>query len=50
MYVESLSLQVDWLGSSDSFSSSPGLSWSLLYLFSGLVLGSYLTYRYCSNK
>jgi len=43
-------LEVDWLGSTDSFSSSPTLSWSLVYLFSGLALGSYLTYRYCSNK
>jgi len=43
-------LEVDWLGSSDSFSTSPTLSWSLVYLFSGLVLGSYFTYRYCSNK
>ena len=42
--------KVDWLGSTDSFSSSPTLSWSLVYLFSGLALGSYLTYRYCSNK
>jgi hypothetical protein len=43
-------LEVDWLGSTDNFSSSPALSWSLVYLFSGLVLGSYFTYRYCSNK
>ena len=29
---------------------TPGLSWSLLYIFLGLCLASYLTYRYCANK
>lgn len=42
-------IEVDWLGSSD-MSPSPGLSWSLVYIFSGLCLASYLTYRYCANK
>ena len=28
-----MSPQVDWLGSTESLSSSPTLSWSLLYLF-----------------
>jgi len=31
-------------------SPSPSLSWSLVYIFSGLCLASYLTYRYCANK
>jgi len=43
------SIEVDWLGSSD-LSPSPGMSWSLVYIFSGLCLASYLTYRYCANK
>jgi len=42
-------IEVDWLGSSD-MSPSPGLSWSLVYIFTGLCLASYLTYRYCANK
>eukprot|EP00092_Neocalanus_flemingeri_P107767 GFUD01138329.1.p1 GENE.GFUD01138329.1~~GFUD01138329.1.p1 ORF type:complete len:1040 (-),score=318.65 GFUD01138329.1:275-3394(-) len=42
-------IEVDWLGSSDT-SPSPGLSWSLVYIFSGLCLASYLTYRYCASK
>ena len=31
--VVQVSPQVDWLGSTESLSSSPTLSWSLLYLF-----------------
>lgn len=42
-------IEIDWLGSSD-ISDPPGLSWSLFYIFSGLCVGSYLTYRYCASK
>jgi len=44
-------LEVDWYGSSDQLSGhSPSLSWPLIYIFVGLCMGSYLTFRYCSNK